>query len=132
MLKLKVHLYLCRKQDATKSDDSHGCGPEQSLSFEESLQYLLALSRSVAHAVARMVKAYSSVFDSSGTGSLWATRLSIYNSIASLAIRIASSTVSPYVIHPGKVGTEAVYPPSGSGLDKTLYVNCLIIIPFKV
>ena len=51
--------------------------------------------RGVGYIAMSRVMEYSWVFYSSGIGSLWATKLSIYSSIASFAIEIASSMVSP-------------------------------------
>src|SRR5680860_494445 len=72
------------------------------------------------------VNVYSNIFSSVGISSPWAFKLSIYNSIASLAFAIDSSTVSPYVMQPGREGTNTVNPPSGSFFNNTLKFNIFI------
>jgi len=53
---------------------------------------------------------------SSGTGRLSFSRDSIYAWMASFALEMASSYVSPSVIQPGRAGTVTVYPPSSAGV----------------
>ena len=69
------------------------------------------------------VRVYSKVPSSVGISSLCFFKLSMYNSIASFAIAIASSIVSPYVTQPARDGTIDNYyciTPSGSYLRKIL------------
>jgi len=55
-------------------------------------------------------------------------RLSKYPSIASRILANASSLVSPWLAHPGRLGTNTEYPPSGS--DSRTTVNFLMVITF--
>src|SRR3989344_3610609 len=43
--------------------------------------------------------------------------------MASRIFSRTSSKLSPWVMHPGKKGAEATYPPSGALLIKTVYCN---------
>ena len=69
------------------------------------------------------------ISSSVGISSPWAFKLSIYNSIASLAFIIDSSTVSPNVIQPGREGTNTVNPPSGSFFNST---TIIVLVGFFV
>ena len=70
---------------------------------------------------------YSKVLESSGILSPLSFNSSIYNSMASLAIAMASSISSPWVMHPGKAGTVTVNPPSSAYCKWILYVYMIIL-----
>ncbi len=70
---------------------------------------------------------YSRVSESSGIFSPLSFNSSIYNSMASFAIAMASSISSPWVMHPGKAGTVTVNPPSSAFCKWILYVYMIIL-----
>src|SRR5438309_1937455 len=63
---------------------------------------------------------------SSGISSPCAEASSIQSSIASLILVSASSSVSPSLIQPGKLGTSTVYPPVSSGIRTTCRMDLLL------
>ena len=78
------------------NNNSASCAVQnKTVSPKNFYEFFRCQGRNGIHIAALSVMLYSSVFDSSGIGSPWATRLSIYIAIASLAIEIASSIVSP-------------------------------------
>ena len=95
------------------------------LSFDEKTGFLEGLHQTRPGNLRQNAQALTStsvrIMSSVGRGSPSSRRLQRYSSMASRIFVNASSSLSPWEAHPGRLGTYTEKPPVGSGSRMTLY-----------